>query len=30
VNAVEKELRHKGVLYEQVRYLSKKIESGKF
>lgn len=30
VNAVEKELRYKGVLYEQVRYLSKKIESGKF
>ena len=30
VNAVEKELQHKGVLYEQIRYLSKKIESGKF
>lgn len=30
VNAVEKELRQKGVLYEQVQYLSKKIESGKF
>ncbi len=30
VNAVEKELRNKGVLFEQVRYLSKKIESGKF
>jgi chromosomal replication initiator protein len=30
VNAVEKELQHKGVLYEQIRYLSKKIETGKF
>jgi chromosomal replication initiator protein len=30
VNAVEKELRQKGVLYEQVQYLSRKIESGKF
>jgi chromosomal replication initiator protein len=30
VNAVEKELRHKGVLFEQVQYLSRKIESGKF
>jgi chromosomal replication initiator protein len=30
VNAVEKELRQKGVLYEQVRFLSRKIESGKF
>jgi len=30
VNAVEKELKNKGVLFEQVRYLSKKIESGKF
>lgn len=30
VNAVEKELRQKGVLFEQVQYLSIKIESGKF
>jgi chromosomal replication initiator protein len=30
VNAVEKELRQKGVLFEQIQYLSKKIESGKF
>ena len=30
VNAVEKELKNKGVLFEQVRFLSKKIESGKF
>lgn len=30
VNAVEKELKQKGVLYRQINYLSKKIESGKF
>lgn len=30
VNAVEKELRQKGVLYEQINYLAKKIETGKF
>jgi chromosomal replication initiator protein len=30
VNAVEKELRQKGVLFEQIQYLSKKIEAGKF
>ncbi|HCY86313.1 MAG TPA: chromosomal replication initiator protein DnaA [Desulfobacteraceae bacterium] len=30
VNAVEKELKQKGVLYEQINYLSKKIETGKF
>lgn len=30
VNAVEKEMRQKGVLYEQISYLSKKIETGKF
>ncbi|MFN2357481.1 MAG: chromosomal replication initiator protein DnaA [Desulfotignum sp.] len=30
VNAVEKELQQKGILFEQVQYLSKKIESGKF
>ncbi len=30
VNAVEKELRQKGVLFEQIQYLSNKIESGKF
>lgn len=29
VNAVEKELKQKGVLYEQINYLSKKIETGK-
>ncbi len=30
INAVEKELKQKSVLYEQVNYLSSKIESGKF
>lgn len=30
VNAVEKEMKQKGVLYEQVNYLSKRLESGKF
>ncbi|MDD9304270.1 MAG: chromosomal replication initiator protein DnaA [Desulfobacter sp.] len=30
VNAVEKELRQKGVLFEQINYLSKKLETGKF
>ena len=30
VNAIEKELRQKGVLYEQINYLSKKLETGKF
>jgi chromosomal replication initiator protein len=30
VNAVEKELKQKGMLFEQIQYLSKKIESGKF
>ncbi|MCG8633785.1 MAG: chromosomal replication initiator protein DnaA [Desulfobacterales bacterium] len=29
VNAVEKELKQKGVLYEQINYLSKKLETGK-
>ncbi len=28
INAVEKELKQRGVLFEQVNYLSKKIESG--
>lgn len=30
VNAIEKEMKQKGVLYEQIKYLSKKLESGKF
>lgn len=30
VNTVEKELRQKGVLFEQVNYLSKRLETGKF
>lgn len=30
VNMVEKELKQKGSLYEQIIYISKKIESGKF
>ncbi len=30
VNAIEKELKHKGVLSEQINYISKKIEAGKF
>ena len=30
VNAVEKEMKQKGVLYEQVKYLSKRLESGKY
>lgn len=30
VNAVEKEMKQKGQRYEQVRYLIKKLESGKF
>ena len=30
VNAVEKELKQKGQRYEQVRYLTEKLESGKF
>ncbi|SDT97507.1 chromosomal replication initiator protein DnaA [Desulfobacula phenolica] len=29
INAVEKELKQKGVLFEQMNYLSKKIEAGK-
>ena len=29
VNAVEKELKQKGVLFEQINYLSKKLETGK-
>ncbi len=29
INAVEKELKHKGVLFEQIAYLSRKIEAGK-
>jgi chromosomal replication initiator protein len=30
VNTIEKELRQKGVLCEQINYISKKIEAGKF
>jgi len=30
VNAIEKELRNKGMLYEQINYLQKKLEHGKF
>nr|WP_320014766.1 chromosomal replication initiator protein DnaA [uncultured Desulfobacter sp.] len=30
VNAVEKEMKQKGQRYEQIRYLTEKIESGKF
>ncbi|MCF8091708.1 MAG: chromosomal replication initiator protein DnaA [Desulfotignum sp.] len=30
VNAVEKELKQKGVLFEQIQYLCQKIESGKY
>ncbi len=30
VNAVEKEMKHKGVLFEQINYLSEKLESGKY
>lgn len=30
INAVEKELKQKSVLFEQIRYLSKKIEAGRF
>ena len=30
INAVEKALRQKSILFEQVNYLSKKIETGKF
>lgn len=30
INAVQQEIKQKGMLYEQVKYLSKKIESGKF
>ncbi|NWH06209.1 chromosomal replication initiator protein DnaA [Desulfobacter latus] len=30
VNAVEKEIKQKGQRYEQIRYLIKKLESGKF
>lgn len=30
VNTIEKELRQKGVLCEQINYISKKIETGKF
>jgi chromosomal replication initiator protein len=30
VNAIEKELKQKGVLSEQINYISKKIEAGKF
>ena len=30
VNAVEKEVKHKGVLFEQIKYLSNRLESGKF
>lgn len=29
INAIEKEIRQKGALFEQINYLSKKIESGK-
>jgi len=30
VNAIEKEIKQKGVLLEQINYISKKIEAGKF
>jgi chromosomal replication initiator protein len=30
VNAIEKEMKQKGVLFEQINYISKKIEAGKF
>ncbi len=30
VNAIEKELRQKGMLCEQINYLTKKLEHGKF
>ncbi len=30
VNAIEKEIKQKGVLFEQINYISKKIEAGKF
>ena len=30
INAIERELKQKSVLYKQVNYLSKKIETGKF
>jgi len=30
INSVEKELKHKSVTFEQVSYLSKKLETGKF
>ena len=30
VNAVEKEIKQKGQLYEQIKYLSEKLESGSF
>ncbi len=30
VNAIEKEIKRKGVLFEQINYISKKIEAGKF
>lgn len=30
INAVEKELKQKSVVFEQINYLSKKIEAGKF
>jgi chromosomal replication initiator protein len=30
VNAIEKELKQKGQRYEQIRYLTEKLESGKF
>ncbi|WP_321492427.1 chromosomal replication initiator protein DnaA [uncultured Desulfobacter sp.] len=30
VNEIEKEMKHKGQIYEQVRYLSNKLETGRF
>jgi len=30
VNAIEKAIKQKGVLFEQINYISKKIETGKF
>jgi chromosomal replication initiator protein len=30
VNAIEKEIKQRGVLFEQINYISKKIEAGKF
>ncbi len=30
VNAIEKELKQKGQMYQQINYLSKKLETGKF